>query len=404
MLPNLKRSMTAPALLLCALIVIGGVTLSSSALGSGDPDSSSQKDEKKSKKSRKPKKSSKSSSDDIEMKDVPADEKLEKKLIAELPESMREGFKVKRTLHYSILYDTSEEDVAVFGHAIERTYRSCVRFCQKLDIDVHQPEEKMVSYFFNEFKDYSSFGGKVQGGSELSPNLLGFYMPDTNFTYFYNFRNTPAFKSARDQAESELARLGEQARSTKDSTQRRNLARQMDRARFVINRSKSFGGGVTEETLQHEVAHQVLFNIGFHNKKNPGANPRWFAEGMAQLFEPVSTDKGGNMGIVNKDKAEAFQNLVQIDRLYPLKDFIKDIRPFVSGNVGGISYPQSWGLAHYITRTKRKELRKFVQIILKRSKSYKSSPEDEIATFEECFGKIDRKWERRWKSWMKNVR
>lgn len=407
-----RRRRALIALVLCILTAYSGFTGPSAVFARGDdPGESkdgktkkaSESDSGKKSKGKKRSKPGKSSSDD-KGRGVPANKKEEKKVMEALPAAMRENFKLKRTLHYSILYDTSEEDVAVFEHAIERTYRSCVRFCEKLGVKVHEPEEKMISYFFNEFKDYSSFGGAAQGGTELSPNVLGFYLPSTNYTYFYNFRNTPFFKQARDSAIARLEQLGEQARQAKDPSAKKGLQEQMNQARWIINRSKSFGGGVTEETLQHEVSHQVLFNVGFHNRKEFTTNPRWFAEGMAQLFEPVSTEKGGNMGIVNKDKARAFNELARVNALYPLKTFIQDIRPFVSGDIGGISYPQAWGLAHYLTRTKREELKLYVSEILKRPKSYKTNADAEIDLFEKCFGKIDKKWERKWKAWMKNVR
>ncbi|MBK8267563.1 MAG: DUF1570 domain-containing protein [Planctomycetes bacterium] len=340
---------------------------SNSVRADDEKETKSSTGDKKSKKKKKSRKSSGKSdersektsskgSGSFEMKDVAPDEKAEKKV----QKSLGENFKIKRTLHYSIFYDTSEEDVGVFGHAIERTYRSCGKYCKALGAPIEPPNKKMITHFFNEFEDYAKYSQGIRGGFKPSPEVLGFYTPETNYTYFYNFRNTPTFKSAREQAEKKLVDAGK-ARD----------AQGLREARWVINRTNSFGGGVTEETLQHEVAHQVLFNVGFHNMKSFGANPRWFAEGMAQLFEPVTTAKGGNMGIVNKEKASAFQNLLSSNRLYPVKEFIKDIRPFVSGDVGGLSYPQAWGLMHYINRVKRKELREYVAIINKRPRSTK---------------------------------
>jgi hypothetical protein len=335
----------------------------------------------------------------LDMSEAPADTKLEKKLLKDLGES----FKIKRTLHYSIFYDTSEEDVAIFEHAIERTFRSCGKFCMNLGLEIHLPKKKMISYFFNEFQDYSNMKEKL-GAGKAEPSNTGFYLPKNNYSYFYNFRNTPEFKKMRDDAVAKLADLGKQARGTKDPSQRRGIEEEVKKARWLINRTNSFGGGVTEETLQHEVAHQVLWNIGFHNPKEFMTNPRWFAEGIAQLFEPVTDSKGGNIGIVNKERLRNYQQLAEFNQLIPVKDFISTMQPFMRGDAGGLAYPQSWAMAHYLTRVKRAELKKYVELLLKRSKKYKSSPEEEVEAFEKCFGKIDRKWEKKWKDWMKNVR
>ncbi|MBX3395843.1 MAG: DUF1570 domain-containing protein [Phycisphaerae bacterium] len=335
----------------------------------------------------------------MDMSPVPADEKLEKKLLKELGA----GFKVKRTPHYSILYDTNEEDLAAFSHAIERTYRGCGKFCLSLGIEVLIPERKMIAYFFNEFADYGKMKESL-GAGKPDPNNTGFYLPKNNYSYFYNFRNTPEFKRAREDAEKRLADLGKQFRDSKDAAARKSLQSQMNDARRIINRTDSFGGGVTEETLQHEVAHQVLWNIGFHNPKEFVANPRWFAEGIAQLFEPVSEGGAGNMGLVNRERLKNYQAVADADRLIPLKDFVSTAEPFMRGDAGGLAYPQSWALAHYLVRVKRKETKAYVELILKRPKGYKTSPEEELELFEKCFGKADKKWEKKWKSWMKSVR
>lgn len=336
----------------------------------------------------------------VDMSAVPPDKKAEKKVRATLPES----FKLKHTLHYSIFYDTNEEDVGIFEHAIERTYRSCVRYCVNLGIDVHQPDKKMITFFFNEFDSYRDYSKTLEGAGEATPNQLGFFLPSSNYTYFYNFRNTPSFKQAREQAEQNLAQLGEQMRGTKDPSQRKSIEQNIKKARYTINATKSFGGGVTEETLQHEVAHQVLWNIGFHNPKEFIANPRWFAEGMAQLFEPVTDSKSGNMGVVNKTRCDVYHQLVQANRLFPLREFISTPRAFQRADAGTYAYTQAWALCHYMTRVKRKELKAYVELLNERPKGYKTTPEEEIEAFEKCFGKLDKKWERNWKNWMKNVR
>lgn len=396
-----KRYLPAFVLSLGTAAVLFGL-----AWGMTSPDAALADESKKKKpSSKKPKpdketKKKKLSVADFKMDDVPPDTKLEKKIQKELGES----FKLKRTLHFSIFYDTSDEDVAVFGHAVERTYRSCMKYCLNLGIDVHQPEKKMASFFFNEFEGYKKYLDSMEGAGETTPNKLGVFMPTTNHTYFYNYRNTPEFKSMREQAEQKLRDAGQQMRNAKDPSQRQQIENEVKRARFLINATKSFGGGQTEETLQHEVAHQVLWNNGFHNPKEFIANPRWFAEGMAQLFEPVTDAKSGNMGVVNKSRCDVYHQIVEANRLFPLKDFIKSPRPFMRSDAGTFAYTQGWALAHYLTRVKRKELKKYVDLLNKRKKGYKSTPEEEIEAFEKCFGKLDRRWEQNWKNWMKNVR
>jgi len=359
--------------------------------------------EKRSKSKRGKSKRSRSKRQRLSFSEIPADEKLER----EIQEELGETFKLKRTNYYSIFYNTSEEDVEVFGVAIERTYRSCFKYCHRMKLKPKHPDKKMISYFFNEFSEYKGYSASI-GNSNVSENILGFYLPTTNRTYFYNFRNTTSFKKMRTGAETKLKTLGSKMMSGQLSPdEKRRVRLEMKQARFIINRTNSFGGDVTEETLQHEVAHQVLFNIGFHNLKNtqnPSLNPRWFAEGMAQIFEPVSDGKSSNIGGVNAGRLREYTQLAKFDRLIPLRDFISDARYFHRGDAGGLAYPQAWALAHYIARTKRDELREYVNLLNSRPADYEGSPEKEIETFEKAFGKLDKLWEKRWLTWMKRVR
>ena len=98
---------------------------------------------------------SKGSGNSFDMKDVPADKKAEQKV----QKALGENFKIKRTLHYSIFYDTSEEDVGVFGHAIERTYRSCGKYCKALGVPISEVFDTLQAYFGNLYiNDFVKFG------------------------------------------------------------------------------------------------------------------------------------------------------------------------------------------------------------------------------------------------------
>ncbi len=336
----------------------------------------------------------------VDMTAVPVDEKAEKQAIAALGD-LAENFKIKRTLHFSVLYDTSDEDVGAFTAAIEKTYRSCARFSDKLGVKVKPPKHKLIIYYFNELADYSAHSEK-HGYGKRTENTPGFYAPNINWSYFYNFRNSATFKRMRADAEDKISRLGEQVRrGGLSAAERKRISAEIKQARAVLTRMRGLGGDVSEQTVQHEVAHQVLWNIGFHNAKQFNANPRWFAEGMAQLFEPVSTGKAANIGLVNQSRLRGFRQLVKAGKLVPLRDFVSTPAYF---NHPEVAYPQSWALLHYLARVKGKQLKEFVRLVNKRPKDYQSTPEEEIATFERAFGKTDDQWIANWLRWMEKVR
>lgn len=339
--------------------------------------------------------------DDADTADIPADEKAEKKNLKKLGEN----FKVKRTQHYSVLYDTSEEDVAVFNAAIERTYRSCTNYTKRLGMTPKPLKRKLIAHFFNEEAHYRSYASKEIG--PVPDQAIGLYAHGTNYTYFYNIRNTESFKKSRTEAEQKIAEVGGRMKSGSLSRdERRTLQFELKKARWIVNRTNSFGGGVTEETLQHEVTHQVLYNIQFHNTKNMEngtLNPRWFVEGTAQMFEPISDGKAANFGMLNKTAHDGFRALVERHHLIPLKDFVTDPRYLLRSDAGEVGYPQAWAVVHYLNRARPKDLKKYIDLINSRPKDFEGTPEKELATFEKAFGKLDDKWERRWKAWMSKV-
>ncbi len=398
--PLMFISLLAGVMVLCATVPM--TPWLSPAGAFGDEPNDKVKGEKSSKKGpgkegvRKKRKKGKKKAD---MSEVPADEKAETEALRQVGEA----FKLKRTRHYSIVFDTSKKDVKTFGVAIEKTYRSCVNYCLKLGFDAKQPKKKLLIYYFEEHGAYSNTSQSL-GKGQLSQNMPGVYFPDLNFSMFYNYRNQDSFKRAREEAEQSIARLREQLRRGNVSRQqRKNIQRQIAAARRQANRSDLIGGDASESTVQHEVSHQVLWNIGFHNAKAFLANPRWFAEGTAMMFEPISDGRSANFGAVNQQRLRGYRALLRGGRLIPVRELVSDFRCFGPRTIE-VAYPESWALVHYLNRTKRKQIKKYVVAINKRPEDFIPMPEAELATFEEAFGKLDEKWVRRWHKWMENVR
>ncbi len=334
----------------------------------------------------------------VDMSAIPADEAAEKKVRKELGEA----FKLKRTQHYSIFYNTSDEDMKTFSLAIEQTYRSCVNYTIKLGFDAHPPKKKLLIYYFEEHKQYSDHSKKL-GKGEAPQSTPGIYFPDLNRSMFYNFQNQDTFKKARKEAEAKIEELKSRLKQgSLTAEERRRINHEIKNARSHANWSTTVGGDVSESIVQHEVSHQVLWNIGFHNPDSFFANPRWLAEGTAMMFEPISTGTSANFGALNADRLKEFQALQQAHQVIPLRDFISTHNWFGPQTIGQ-AYAEGWALVHYLNRVKRKQLKTYVETINQRPKDYETTPEQEIKDFEKVFGKVDRKWVDTWLAWMKKV-
>lgn len=337
--------------------------------------------------------------DKVDLSELPADEKAERKDLKKLGGT----FQVFRTKHFSILHDVGDDDVKAFSIALERTFRSDVKYTMTLGIEPTKPKKKLIIYYFNEHQQYSDYSKSIGKGERPQSNP-GVFFPDMNRSMFYNFRNQASYKKLREDAEKKLADLREKARGKLSADERRKLNREIAIAKAQSNFSTTEGGTQNEETLQHEVTHHVLWNIGFHNPNSFMANPRWFVEGTAMMFETAAKGKAANIGAVNKGRLDEYRLFEKQHKLHPVKDFVSDAVFF---NMGGetvfISYAESWALVHYLNRTKRDRIKVYIAEINKRPKEYQADPKKELAAFEKAFGKLDQKWIDRWKTWMKKV-
>lgn len=335
-----------------------------------------------------------------DMSDVPADQRRETTAM----ELLGDGFKLRHTRHYSILFNTPLADVKSFGIAIELTYRSCVNYSLKLKIPTRPPGKKLLIYYFDQHQDYSGHSSKL-GKGPRPQSMPGVYFPDLNTSMFYNFRNQESYKKAREQAEAKIEQLRARLRGGNVSREnRKSIQREIAEARRQANSSNVLGGDANEAIVQHEVAHQVLWNIGFHNPRHLAANPRWFVEGTAMMFEPISDGSSANFGAVNRNRLRAFQDLQRQERLIPVRDLVSDPHYLIDPQTAQIAYPQCWAMVHYLNRTKRKQVRKYVKLINRRPADYRPTGEEEVATFEKAFGTLDERWVARWDRWLKNVR
>ena len=336
---------------------------------------------------------------EVDMSDIPPDSSAEESEMKELGPN----FKLFRTQHFSVLHNVTDAQVKAFTAAIEKTYRSNLNYTMTLDIVPKKPKKKLLIYYFSQHEDYNNYSQKL-GKGPRPQTQPGVYFPDLNRSMFYDFRNQDTFKKAREDADKKVEDLKKQLSGKVSPEKRKEINKQISDAKAQANRSGVVGGGYTETIVQHEVTHHVLWNVGFHNPKSFVANPRWFAEGTAMMFETIGTGKSSNIGAVNKQRLDEYRALEKTNHLFDVKQFISNPAPFNSPDTIGPAYAQSWALAHYLNRTKRAAIKGFVERINKRPADYQPKPEEEIKEFEKAFGQIDEDWVKKWQAWMKNVR
>jgi len=320
-------------------------------------------------------KSSKSGDDSPIMQVLPCTEKAEKELLA----YAGTGFKARQTPHFVIAYDTDDETLRNFTHRIEVTYKSVAQFAEGMGVKVKVPDAKLEIIFIDSLEAYREFGKRSHFPAD--DNTPGFYQQGINRSAFFNYANSTSIQQAKQQLRDARNQIKRSApgRSGLDGNRVANFEANIEKMQNRVNRL----------VVQHEVAHHVLFNIGLHAVGE--ANPRWFSEGLAMMFEtPPSRSGGAGIGAINQTRLGDWLELESEKKLVSLRELVSKPELILPTNPDAIdAYAQSWALVHYLQRNKRADLVKYIDLIRQRKEERVYSPDEEIATFEKAFGPLD---------------
>lgn len=331
---------------------------------------------------------------------------------AELLKTAGDGFKIKSTAHFIVAYDGDSETLTDFIARIEATYRGVYRFLKLHDLDSVEPAEKLEMLFFespDSFFDYADRTGANVAGA------AGFYSPKTNRSAFYNALNMQQLVGVNEQIESIETSLDQMKRSGRN---RKNALKQLQRLR--VQRDQTIES-VNQLVVQHEVAHQVLFNAGLHSRE--GDQPAWLVEGLACLFETPPNRNGAGFATVNqyrllnlrealsgeispkRVRASSYKDAVRQGRLVPLRRLIGDRSIFDTrqANIEN-AYGQAWSLVHYLHRRKRVEFGDYLTVMAKRPVDRQYSAATELMLFEEVFGPVDDEFIKDWLDYILDLR
>jgi len=339
---------------------------------------------------------------------IPIDEAAE----AELLRIAGDGFRIERTDHFVIAHNTSPEVLRSFLFRVELTYAAVFRFCRAGEIPVQAPSHRLAILFFDRQEEFTQYGKRIGFDNSAASGIFSVHL---NRAAFFNTLNTPTvnkLSTAISDMEAQLAGGGLSPR------ERRSLATQLQRAR---NQRKRYVTQINQLVIQHEVRHQILYNIGVHTA---GAqNPTWLVEGLACLFETPPGSSGAGLGTINQGRLRDIRTSLTVGelnqrpqagnlahacrtgKLVPLKQLIGDAAFLARDNSPHIAnhYAQAWSLVCYLHRTRQKAFAQYIQTIALRDRDARFTPEEEIEAFEAAFGPIDARFEQRWVGFILNL-
>ena len=335
---------------------------------------------------------------------IPADEAAE----AELLRIAGDGFRIERTDHFVIAHNTSPEVLRSFLIRAERTYDAVFRFCRAGEIPVQPPSHRLAILFFDRPEEFTQYGGRIGFSNPVASGIFSIHL---NRAAFFNTEHTPKMSELSAVISGLEERLA--GGGGLGSDERRTVRRRLQRAR---NQREQYVTQINQLVIQHEVAHQVLYNIGVHTV---GAqNPTWLAEGLACLFETPPGRSGAGFAAVNQARLRDFracltaggltrlpqagnlEHAYRSGQLVPLKQLIGDAGFLARGGNPNIAnhYAQAWSLVFHLQRTQQKAFARYIQTIARRTPDDRFTEQQEIEAFEAAFGPIDSRFEQRWVS------
>ncbi len=339
-----------------------------------------------------------------------------------------ESFQIKRTSHFLIAYDTDPDTVSELTNRLEQTYFMVFQLCEMSGIQARRPARRLEVIFFDKRDAYERYMARLVVNAA---GTFGMYLHQTNRSYFFNAANDAQVLKLRDniaaandnidQLERTLrqmppsgARLevrfsdGERVVGTKAEIEKR-VTRNIDAARAELkkleSRRRDYCEKINQTVVQHETAHQTLFNAGLHVRT--AGNPRWLVEGLACLFETPPGPPGSGFSVVNTDRLEDFRTAIggQTRRQLTSRDYEKAVEAGLiasprqlilkpgmldaRGDAGVRNYAVAWAMTHYLQRNQREQLAAYLLGISARMPGEYPSPQQELELFEDHFGPID---------------
>jgi len=302
---------------------------------------------------------------------------------------------------------------------LEGTYDAVVRVGRYYGFAMDDLAEPLRVILVERHDDFSALADRV--GIDAGA-AAGFYDPGSNLAIFGNIVNSPALSDLSRQIEQLGQRIKRERRqdrrgasaNTQAGAQERDLSRLLLQRDAIVERFNRL-------VLQHEAAHQVLFNVGVHGRASD--NPAWLVEGLAMQFEVSQSSAHKGLHRVNqmrladlresagiglgeeKVSDDAYTSAFKEHGLVPLAELIRDDGVFEgSGEHVETVYAQAWALVFFLARTQKDAFSAYLARVAARPPQVSVEPQQELSCFSEFFGPVDEAFQREWLEYIVRLR
>jgi hypothetical protein len=266
-------------------------------------------------------------SDETELAPIDADE-MQRRMLKELPG----GFKVYRTQHYLVVYNSNEAHAKRVAALFEQLYKNFFAFWKNSRWDFPKPRFPLVALVLRDHNAFLEHAGAEIG--DTSKSVIGYYHLGSNRMTTFNVPNWE-----------------------------RNVA-----------------------TIIHEATHQLAYNCGLQRRF--ADNPMWVSEGLATFFEAPDRNNPGKwrrIGRVNQVKLRDWNKYVGKRPAESLTTLLSDDARFRSAATGTNAYAEGWALTYFLIKTRRAEYVTYLKTLSEGRPLAERTQRERIDMFETAF-------------------
>ncbi|MBT4693229.1 MAG: DUF1570 domain-containing protein [Planctomycetaceae bacterium] len=226
------------------------------------------------------------------------------------------GFRVKRTVHYIYIYNTSESFATATSKILEMMTPGIIGYMKNLGLEVHQPEVPLVVVMFKTEEEFRRYR-KIPNG------MIAYYHTLTNRVVMHE-------ESRLNSVKPDLA------------------------IKQKIN------------TIAHEGVHQLLHNIGVQTRMS--AWPMWITEGIAEYLSPTTTGRymrWKGAGQVNDFRMMELEQFLQVSTRVTQSPGDWLTETILASRLDSQGYASAWALTHYLAKTRRTQFNAYIQELQK---------------------------------------
>ncbi len=280
----------------------------------------------------------------------------EDEMAAQLTNELTGQFRVHKTAHYVICYNTSEAYAKWCGALFERLYRAFGSYWKNRGFELDEPKWPLVALVFDDRQSYAQYSQAELGDATAS--IIGYFSLRTNRVTMYDL--TGANRAAN--------------RGLSSAAQITRILSRPEAERTVA-------------TIIHEATHQLAFNRGLQTRY--ADIPLWVSEGIAIYFEtPDLRSKSGwrNIGGVNHVRLKDFRRYLRSRPADSLTTLVSDDQRFRNARTAPEAYAEAWALNYFLIRQYPKEHLAYTKLLADKKLLLYDSPAERREQFQEAFG------------------